>query len=62
MHTERSGMPIWPLFEKKEEEQCTTYSELEYEIVKIWEMRKVIVITVVIWTLGTITKHFEKWK
>ena len=25
-------------------------------------MRKVIVITVVIWTLGTITKHFQKWK
>ena len=31
------------------------------EIAKIWKMRKVEVIPVVIGELGTITKHFEKW-
>ena len=47
--------------EKKEEEKCTNYSELKYEIAKIWKMRKVEVIPVVIGALGTVTKHFEKW-
>ena len=47
--------------QKKEEEKCTNYSELKYEIAKIWKMRKVEVIPVVIGALGTVTKHFEKW-
>ena len=45
---------------KKEEEKCTNYSELKYEIAKIWKMRKVEVIPKVIGVLGTVTKHFEK--
>ena len=47
--------------EKKEEGKCANYSELKYEIPKIWKMRKVEVIPVVIGALGTVTKHFEKW-
>ena len=47
--------------EKKEEGKCTNYSALKCEIAKIWKMRKVEVIPVVIGELGTITKHFEKW-
>ena len=46
---------------RREEEKCTNYSELKYEIAKIWKMRKVEVIPVVIGALGTVTKHFEKW-
>ena len=34
---------------------------MKYEIAKIWKMRKVKVIPVVIGALGTVTKHFEKW-
>ena len=34
---------------------------MKYEIAKIWKMRKVEVIPVVIGALGTVTKHFEKW-
>ena len=36
-------------------------SELKYEIAKIWKMRKVKVIPVVVEALGTVKKHFEKW-
>ena len=50
MHTDRSRMP-----------KCTNYSELKHEIAKIWKLRKVEVIPVVIGALGTVTKHFEKW-
>ena len=46
---------------RKEEEKCTNYSELKYEVARISKMRKVEVVTVVIGALGTITKHFEKW-
>ena len=47
--------------EKKEEQKKKNYSELKYEITKIWKMRKVEVIPVVIGALGTVKKHFEKW-
>ena len=47
--------------EKKEEEKCTNYCELNYEISKIWKMRKVEAIPLVIGALRTVTKHFEKW-
>ena len=47
---------------RREEEKCTNYSELKYEIAKIWKMGKVEGIpVVVIGALGTVTKHFEKW-
>ena len=53
--------PFDTRIEKKEEEKYTNYSELKYEIAKTWKMRKVEVVPVVIWALGTVTKHFEKW-
>ena len=53
--------PFGTCTEKKEEQKCTNYSELKYEIAKIWKMRKVEIITVVIGPLGTATKHSEKW-
>ena len=48
--------PFDTCIEKKEEEKCTKYSELKYEIEKIWKMRKVEVILVVKGALGTVTK------
>ena len=53
--------PFDSRIEKKEEEKCANYSELKYEIAKIWKMRKLEVIPVVIGALGTVAKHFEKW-
>ena len=56
--------PAYPFntrIKKKEEEKCRNYSELKYEIAKIWKMRTVEVIPVVIGALGTVTKYFEIW-
>ena len=53
--------PFDTLIEKIEEEECTNYGELKYEIARIWKIRKVEVILVLIGTLGTVTKPFEKW-
>ena len=56
--------PFDTRMEKKDDEKCTNYSGLKYEIAKIWKMRKaevIEVIPVVIGTLQTVTKHFEKW-
>ena len=52
--------PFYTCIEKKEEEKCTNYSELTYEIAKIWKMTKVEVISVVTAAFETATKHFEK--
>ena len=53
--------PFDTRIEKKEEEKCTNYSDLKYEIARIWKMKKVDVIPVVIGALGTVTKNFDKW-
>ena len=52
--------PFYTYIDKKEEEKCTNYSELKYQIAKIWKMRKIEVTLVVIGALGTVTRHFEK--
>ena len=36
-------------------------NDLKYEIARIWKMKKVDVILVVIGALGTVTKNFDKW-
>ena len=59
MLTDRSCV-FDPPIEWEKEEKCTNYSELKYEIVRIWKMRKVKVIPVVIGALGAATKHFGK--
>ena len=53
--------PFDTRIEKKEEEKCTNYSEVKYEIAKMWKMKKTEVNSVVIGALETVTKHFEKW-
>ena len=47
--------------EKKEEEKCVNYNELKYEIARIWKMKKVEVIPVVVGALETVTKGFKGW-
>ena len=47
--------------EKKEEEKCNNYCNMKYEIARMWRMKDVEVIPVVIGALGTVTKQFEKW-
>ena len=52
--------PAYPFdtcIKMKEEEKCTSYSELKYEIARTWKMRKVDVIPVVKGALGTATKQ-----
>ena len=47
--------------EKKEEEKYNNYCDLKYEIARMWRVKDVEVIPVVIGALGTVTKQFEKW-
>ena len=53
--------PFDTRIEKKEEEKCSNYCDLKYEIARMWRIKDVEVIPVVIGTLGTGTKQFEKW-
>ena len=46
---------------REEEDKFKNYSEMNYEIARIWKMRKVEVIPAVIGELGTATKQYEKW-
>ena len=48
--------PFDTRIEKKEEEKCNNYCDLKYEIARMWRMKDVEVIPVVIGTLGTVTK------
>ena len=53
--------PFDTRIEKKEEKKCSNYCDLKYEIARMWRMKDVEVIPIVIGTLGTVTKQFEKW-
>ena len=45
----------------KEQEKIEKYSLLKDEIVKLWQMKKVVVIAIVGVASGTITTRFEKY-
>ena len=47
--------------EKKKEEKCNNYCDLKCEIARMWRIKDVEVIPVVIEALGTVTEQFEKW-
>ena len=53
--------PFDTRIEKKEEEKCNNYCDFKYEIVRMWRMKDVEVIPVVIGALRTVTKQFKKW-
>ena len=41
----------------KEEEKLSNYEELKYELARIWSMKKVSSVPIVIGALGTVTKR-----
>ena len=49
--------PFDTRIEKKEDEKCTNYNDLKYEIARIWKMKKVDIIPVVIGALGIVIKE-----
>jgi len=53
--------PFDTRIERKEEEKCNNYCDLKYEIARMWRMKEVEVIPVVVGALGSVTKDFEKW-
>ena len=44
---------------EKEQEKVEKYQELKREIGRIWKMKKVQVVPVVVGALGSVTKTFE---
>ena len=47
--------------EKELEKIEEKYQELRKEISRLWQLKKVQVVTVVIGALGSVTKDFDKW-
>ena len=47
--------------EEKEMEKVEKYQELKRQIKRLWKLKKVEVVPVVIGALGCVTKGFEKW-
>ena len=45
----------------KEEEKASNYEELKYELARIWSMKKVIIVPIVIGALGTVTEKIDSW-
>ena len=45
----------------KEQEKIERYSLLKDKIARLWQMKKVVVIPIVVGALGTITTKFEKY-
>ena len=45
----------------KELEKVEKYQLLKDEIAKVWQMRKVIVVPVVIWALGAVSVNFKEY-
>ena len=56
-----SECPFDTRIEKKEQEKCNNYCDFKYEIARMLRMKDVEVIPVVIGTLATVTKQFDKW-
>ena len=46
---------------EKENEKNIKYQELKREIARIWNMRTVQEIQIVVWSLGSVTKNLDKW-
>ena len=54
-------MPADRRVEEKEQEKVEKYNDLKREIGRMWGIRKVQVVPVVIGALGSVTKRFDKW-
>ena len=47
--------------EEKEREKVKKYQDLKREIRRLWKLKKVEVVPVVIGALGSVTKGFDRW-
>ena len=47
--------------EEKENEKVEKYQELKQEIIKLWEMKKVDVIPIVVGALGAVSRRIRDW-
>ena len=47
--------------EEKEREKVEKYQDLKREIGRLWNLKKVEVVPVVIGALGSVTKEFDRW-
>ena len=47
--------------EKKEKEKIEVYQDLKREINRLWNVREVKIVPIIIGALGTIGKNFETW-
>ena len=55
------AVPAGRRVEEKEQEKVEKYQDLKREIGRMWEIRKVQVVPVVIGALGSVSKGFDKW-
>ena len=46
---------------EKEKEQVEKYQDLKREIARLWKLKRVEVVPIVIGALGCITKEFDRW-
>ena len=46
---------------EKEREKVEKYQDLRREIGRLWQLRKVHVVPVVVGALGSVTKEFDRW-
>ena len=46
---------------EKEREKVEEYQDLRREIGRLWQLRKVQVVPVVVGALGSVTKEFDRW-
>ena len=46
---------------EKEREKVEKYQDLQREFGRLWQLRKVQVVPVVVCALGSVTKEFDKW-
>ena len=46
---------------EKENEKVEKYQDLKREIARMWNMRTVLVVPIVVGSLGSVTKNLDKW-
>ena len=56
-----NAVPADVRVEEKEREKVEKYQDLKREIGRLWNLKKVEVVPVVIGALGSVTKEFDRW-
>ena len=46
---------------EREEEKREKYEDLRREVAKLWNIRKVVIIPIIIGALGTLSKNFKRY-